>query len=97
MIASIEAPEERVVRICTHAEQKVLRVLSREVDPDRDSLVVATQIASRAEFSHASVGSCLRVLEAAGLLATQSLGTKGIMIRVLDTRAWQALVQRLAA
>lgn len=95
MIATLEAPTERVLRLCTFAEQKVVRALSEQVTAERDSLIVASHIAAAGEFTHATVNSTLRLLEAAGVIATQSLGTKGIMIRVLDRAAWQSITLKL--
>jgi len=82
----IQAHEARLVgvlRTLTYTEQAVIRALLEALPGEDGGVVVTSQVADASQTSRSGLTQAIRKLEAAGLVQSRSLGTKGTLIRLL--------------
>lgn len=82
---------ERLNKIMTYSEIQVAKEVIKELDGDMEKSVVNSKLADSVGATRSVLVNALRVLEAAGILETRSMGMKGTHIKVLDQDTLQAV------
>lgn len=82
---------ERLNKIMTYSEIQVAKEVINELGGDIEKSVINSKLADSVGATRSVLVNALRVLEAAGVLETRSMGMKGTHIKVLDQDTLQAV------
>lgn len=82
---------ERLNKIMTYSEIQVAKEVIKELGGDIEKSVINSKLADSVGATRSVLVNALRVLEAAGVLETRSMGMKGTHIKVLDPDTLQAV------
>lgn len=75
---------KRVVSLLTYSEERALLGVVLALNGKREATVVVSALADGQGITKSIYVIMLRLLEAAGVIETRSLGMKGLHIKVLD-------------
>lgn len=84
---------ERVRRVITYSEVQALKAINDEMGGNKEAIVISKNISDKAGLARSVIVSGLRLLEAAGIVETKSLGMKGTNIRILDQRELEEVIK----
>ena len=84
---------ERVRRVITYSEIQALKAINDEMGGNKEAIVISKNISDKAGLARSVIVSGLRLLEAAGIVETKSLGMKGTNIRILDQRELEEVIK----
>lgn len=82
---------ERLNKIMTYSEIQIAKEVIKELNGDVEKSVVNSKLADSVGTTRSVLVNAMRVLEAAGVLETRSMGMKGTYIKVLDQDTLQAV------
>lgn len=80
----MEAVVERLKRIVSYSELQSIKVVVDALGASDSGIVVASKLADEFKITRSVIVNGLKLLEAAGVVETRSLGMKGTFIKILD-------------
>lgn len=84
---------ERVKRIITFSELQAVKGINNQMGGELEAILVNKDIADKIGVTRSVMVNGLRLLEAAGILETKSLGMKGTNIKVLDKKVFEEIIK----
>lgn len=85
-------PAERLRSVLSYSEQLALQHILRSIRGP-EAIISSATIADQHGLTRSTMNGALRLAQAAGLVETKSLGTKGTRILILDRPALEAAVR----
>lgn len=87
---------EQIVNSLSYTETMIVRALAEKLVTDKTELVISS-LMDKVNASRSNAVTVLSKLSAAGVLETRSLGMKGMVIKVLNREAFDAIVEAISA
>ena len=75
---------ERLKRVVSYSELQAVKVVVDALGSSDSGIVVASKLADEFKVTRSVIVNGLKLLEAAGVVETRSLGMKGTFIKILD-------------
>ena len=75
---------ERLRNVMTYTEINVAKTVIKEIGREDEKAVINCKIADKIGCTRSVIVTSLRIIEAAGVIETKSMGMKGTRIKVLD-------------
>jgi len=91
----ITTTTENVIKSLSYTEALIIRALAEKLVSDKTELVIS-QLTDEVQVSRSNAVTLLSKLSAAGLIETYSMGMRGMMIKVLNREAFNAIVEAVS-
>ena len=75
---------ERLKKVLTYSEVEACKVTLGDFGEEKEKTVITKDVADSIGITRSTVVNAMRILEAAGVVETKSLGMKGTRIKILD-------------
>ncbi|HHX61097.1 MAG TPA: HTH domain-containing protein [Epulopiscium sp.] len=75
---------ERLKRVVSYSELQAVKVVVGALGARDSGIIVASKLADEFKITRSVIVNGLKLLEAAGVVETRSLGMKGTFIKILD-------------
>lgn len=82
-----------ILNILSFQETNAIKAIAMDLDGETEKLIVTSDIADGNNLTRSTCTNALRIIEACGVIATKSLGMKGLHIKVLNQEAFAELVK----
>lgn len=83
----------RLKRVISYSEIKAIKSITKELDGAKEKIIINKDIADNLGLPRSMLVNALRMLEAAGVVETRSLGMKGTSIKVLDSEVLEEVIR----
>lgn len=85
---------ERLKKILTYRELAILRTINKELDGKNEGAFVMAKIADEHKASKSSLIVAFRILAAAGVAETNSMGSSGTVVFITDREVFDQVLER---
>lgn len=83
---------ERIKRILSYSEVEAFKVVVKELNGEEKKVIIASKLADKAGVTRSVVVNTFKLLEAAGVIETRSLGMKGTCIAIINQEVANEIV-----
>ncbi len=84
---------DRLKRVLSYSEIEACKAVLGDFGESKEKTIIAKDIADSAGITRSVVVNAMRMLEAAGIVETKSLGMKGTRIKVLDRETLDSIME----
>lgn len=83
---------DRLKKVMTYSEINILKNVINEMEGKTEAVIVTAKVSDKLGVSRANIVNALRMLGAAGVAESRSLGMKGTNIKILDVGVLKELL-----
>lgn len=84
---------ERLRRVLSYSEIEACKAVLGDFGEAKEKTIIAKDIADSVGITRSVVVNAMRMLEAAGVVETKSLGMKGTRIKILDKETLDGIME----
>ena len=84
---------ERLNRVMSYSEIQVAKEVIKELGEDVEKSIINSKLADSVGVTKSVLVNAIKILEAAGVLETRSMGMKGTYVKVLDQDTLRAVAK----
>ena len=89
----IKTSTENVIKNMSYTEMKALKALVAELEGARDREIIVSKIAEAAFVTRSVFVNVVRKLEVSGVIETESMGVKGMYIKINNREALDIIAE----
>lgn len=80
---------ERLKGVLSYSEIQATKAIASELGERTEGIVTTSSVTEKMKITRSVAVSAMKLLEAAGVLESRSLGMKGTYIKVIDSNAFK--------
>lgn len=85
----MKSAAERLKGVLSYSEIQATKAIANELGERTEGIVTTSSVTEKMKITRSVAVSTMKLLEAAGVLESRSLGMKGTYIKVIDNNAFK--------